>query len=327
MNKPRQLVLSLSIATALVTALITAPIYGQELLTIDNGVTKVSVDRSKGGAITWVSHAGYPRNIVNLADPGRLIQQSYYAGKRLNRTAEGQHAAWSPWPWNPIQGGGVGGGNSSVIDGAGSWARVLKATCENRVIYTETVPKLWDMPSEEANAAMHQWTQFETEMPNVIVVRCEFNSKRKPKDRWGQTQARSQEIPACYFTRNFSTMKSYLGDGKWRDEAQPPGPPWGRTQPPLNAMAFFNEGGEGIAVYSPCATEHWNFGPHGNGNSSVDTDGSCMHVAPIDRVRLTPKSTYQYRYWLALGGQSKLAKDLDVLIGLYADEEAIHSDE
>jgi arylsulfatase A-like enzyme len=51
--------------------------------------------------------------MVNSADPGRLIQQSYYAGKRLDRKADGQSKSWSPWTWNPIQGGGVS-----------SWARV-----------------------------------------------------------------------------------------------------------------------------------------------------------------------------------------------------------
>ena len=40
---------------------------------------------------------------------------------------------------------------------------------------------------------------------------------------------RHQEIPACYFTRNFSVVKSYLGEGQWRVETQPPGPPWGQA--------------------------------------------------------------------------------------------------
>lgn len=298
----------------------------QDQLKIDNGVTTVGVDRSKGGAITWISSAEYAKNIVNLADPGRLIQQSYYAGKRLDRTAEGQHSAWSPWPWNPIQGGGVGKGDSSQADGAGSWASVPTATCKDNVIYTETIPKLWDMPNEDAEALMRQWTQFEPDMPNTIVVRCEFVSNRNPRDRWHQADSergpRSQEIPACYFTRNFSTMKSYLGDGKWHDEAQPAGPPWGRTKPPLNAMAFFEGRGSGIAVYSPCATQHWNFGPHGDGESQVDTAGPCVHVAPLDRVHLGPQSTYRYRYWLVLGDEATIAKQLDVLISKYAGEKA-----
>lgn len=72
------------------------------LLLIDNGTVRVGIDRAKGGAITWLSAGAYPKNMVNLADPGRLIQQSYYAGKSIDRTADGQSQEWSPWPWNPI---------------------------------------------------------------------------------------------------------------------------------------------------------------------------------------------------------------------------------
>ena len=96
-----------------------SPLPAADLLTIDNGSVKVGIDREKGGAITWLSSDAYPHNTVNIADPGRLIQQSYYAGRSLDRTSAGQSKAWSPWPWNPIQGGGVGGLGSN-----GTWARV-----------------------------------------------------------------------------------------------------------------------------------------------------------------------------------------------------------
>jgi hypothetical protein len=123
----------------------------------------------------------------------------------------------------------------------------------------------------------------------------------------------AQEIPACYFTRNFSTMKTYLGNGQWRVENQPPGPPWGHAQPPRKAMAFFNVDGQGVAIFSPVSAKTWNFGPH----TSVLTDDSsaapCMHVAPLDRVSLGPKSEYRFRYWLIVGTQAQIAQRLDEL--------------
>jgi hypothetical protein len=262
-------------------------------------------------AITWLSSTAYPKNMVNLADPGRLIQQSYYAGKSRDRTAEGQHKSWSPWTWNPIQGGGVG-----------SWARtsIFKKTDDGQTLYSETIPKLWDMPNEEAAARMRQWTSFEPEMPNVVVVRCEFVCERDAKDEWGPAALRPQEIPACYFTRNFDQMKSYLGDGKWRVETQKPGPPWGKATPPHNAMAFFEAGGQGVAVFSPGSNGHWNFGPHGTGLSDDPLAGPCMHVAPLDQVRLGSDSIYRYRYWLIVGDQVSIASRLDALIEKYSNE-------
>jgi hypothetical protein len=284
----------------------------EELLALDNGTVKVGIDRAKGAAITWLSWTAYPKNMVNSADPGRLIQQSYYAGHRLDRLAEGQSKAWSPWTWNPIQGGGVG-----------SWARVNEfKRLDDRTLYGETVPKLWDMPDEEAAALMRQWTGFEPGMPEVVLVRCEFVAQRAENDRWGPARLSPQEVPACYFTRNFSTVKSYLGGGQWRAESQPPGPPWGRTKPPLNAMAVFESGGQGVAIFSPTATQNWNFGPHGGGASDDPQAGPCMHVAPIDRVNLGPKSTYRYRYWLVVGTEAQITARLDELLRKYATERA-----
>jgi hypothetical protein len=286
-------------------------LQANEPLKIDNGSVQVGIDRDRGGAITWLSSTRYPKNMINLADPGRLIQQSYYAGERLDRTSAGQSKAWSPWPWNPIQGGGIG-----------SWAHATQIRGENNVLFSETTPKLWDMPNEDAQALMRQWTEFEPMLANSVVTRCEFISLRAPRDAWGPARIAHQEIPACYFTRNFVTVKSYLGGGKWRQESQLPGPPWGKALPPQNAMACFTADGQGVAVFSPAATEPWNFGPHARGLSDDPNAGPCMHVAPIASVKLAPQCTFRYRYWLVLGDEAAIAESLDWLWGKYAEERA-----
>jgi len=281
-------------------------------LLLDNGTARIGLDPAKGAAITWLSWTGQPRNAVNHADPGRLIQQSYYAGALLDRRAEGQSPRWSPWTWNPIQGGGVG-----------SWARVTESRrLPDGTLYAETVPRLWDMPGEEAAARMRQWTGFEAEWPEVIVVRCEFESRREPGDRWGPAVPLDQELPALYFTRRHADTRSYLGEGRWRQESQPPGPPWGRASPPRQAMACFAPDGQGIAVFSPAATEPWNFGPHGGGDSADPAAGPCVHVAPIDRVPLGPRAVYRYRYWLVVGTEAVIAARLDALWARHAGERA-----
>ena len=282
----------------------------EELLTIDNGKVKVGINKAKGAAITWVSGGGYSKNLVNSYDPGRLIQQSYYAGRRLDRKKEGQHKAWSPWSWNPIQGGGVG-----------SWARVtqFEKIGENS-LHGETIPKLWDMKDEEASALMKQWTAFEPSMPNVIVVRCEFASNREENDQWGQTSRSPQEIPATYFVRSFDTFKSYLGDGKWRTESTKQGPPWSHARPPRKAMACFNAEGKGIAIFSP-AGDQWNYGPHAGGKTDDPLGGPCVHIAPVTTVKLGPKSSLKYRYWLVLGTEKEIATRLDELWTKYAEEQ------
>lgn len=286
-----------------------------EILSLDNGTVKVGIDDANGASIAWLSSAAYPKNMVNHSDPGRLIQQSYYAGKNLNRQADGQSKSWSPWSWNPIQGGGVS-----------SWARVNVMSRETNTLYGETVPKLWDMPNEEAAALMRQWTGFEPGMSNVVVVRCDFISQRIEGDRWGKAVPHAQEIPACYFTRNFSEVKTYVGDGQWRVEKQPPGPPWGHAQPPRKAMAFFNADGEGVAIFSPVSAATWNFGPHTSTITDDSAAAPCMHVAPLDRVSLGAKSEYRFRYWLVVGTEKQIGERLDTLWKMYSAERAELSD-
>jgi hypothetical protein len=59
-------------------------------LVADNGTLTVKFDLTRGGAISWISLSGSKRSLVNIADEGRYIQQSYYAGKSLDRKADGQ---------------------------------------------------------------------------------------------------------------------------------------------------------------------------------------------------------------------------------------------
>lgn len=282
-----------------------------EILFLENDAMKIGVDRSMGASITWLSWQAQPENVVNIHDPGRLIQQSYYAGTKLDRQADGQHSAWSPWVWNPIQGGGVM-----------SWARVTRFhTLDDRMLVSETIPKLWDMPDEEAQALMVQTTQFEPGMRNVVCVRNRLVCKRGDGDRWGPAVPRHQELPACYFTSAFRHVKSYLGDGEWRREDQPPGPPWGRATPPLNVMACFNDEGQGVAIFSPAADAHWNFGPHRKFTpKATSIAGPCMHLAPIATVRLGPTSTLEYRYWMIVGNQAEITQQIDLLLKKYPDE-------
>ncbi len=285
-----------------------------EMLFLEDETMKIGIDRSMGASITWLSWREHPDNVVNIHDPGRLIQQSYYAGQLVDRRTDGQHEAWSPWSWNPIQGGGVK-----------SWARVTRfgKTDDGRLV-SETVPKLWDMPDEEAAALMAQSTGFEPGVSGVVRVRNRLVSKREPGDRWGGARPRHQELPALYFISAFRHFESYLGDGEWRREKQPPGPPWGRAEPPHNVMGCFNDDGQGIAVFSPAADTHWNFGPHRPYRPDAGPeDGPCVHLAPLATVSLEPEATLGYRYWMVVGTREEVARRIDVLLERYGDERLI----
>ena len=70
---------------------------------INNGVVQLGVDMDRGGAVFHFSEVNTKRNLLNHADEGRFIQQSYYG------EADGSDWNGQSWVWNPIQGGGCRG--------------------------------------------------------------------------------------------------------------------------------------------------------------------------------------------------------------------------
>ena len=68
----------------------------KKFLEIKNRQIEVVQDLTRGGAIAYISKRGAYRNLVNIRDEGRYIQQSYYAGNTVDRRAEGQSPFWSP---------------------------------------------------------------------------------------------------------------------------------------------------------------------------------------------------------------------------------------
>lgn len=280
------------------------------LLTITNGYLTIGIDKAMGASITHLSWKSLDqKNTVNSRDPGRLIQQSYYAGKSIDRKKDSQHKAWSPWPWNPIQGGGVR-----------SWSKVTRfeKSPDQKSLTSATIPNLWDMPAEPADAVMKQWTTFEPGLQNTLVIKNQIICSRQTGDLWGPALPKHQEVPACYFTSNFSAFKSYLGNGKWRIEKQAPGPPWGQAKSPRQAMACFEKSGQGIAIFSPSSFK-WNFGPCGKEYSTDPSATSCSHLAPVALASLGPQSTLTYRYWLIVGTEKEISSTLDRLWKKYAN--------
>src|SRR5438477_10134757 len=57
-----------------------SPQAAASLLTLNNGVIKVGVDTTYGGAITYLSQSGSTTSLINDFDHGRQVQQSYYSG-------------------------------------------------------------------------------------------------------------------------------------------------------------------------------------------------------------------------------------------------------
>ncbi len=265
---------------------------------LDNGVIRMGTPTTQGASINYLSPSG-GSNLVNWYDPGRLIQQSYYAGQNLDRTANGQSVNWSPWSWNPIQGGDASNKKSQVVE--------MTQFGYDTGFFTRTIPLLWDMTTgEKAQAWIDQWNQFEPDMPNVIRVTCRFTCFRSANDLWTDILPKHQELPAVYLIRSLSKVMTYQGASPWTNAAPEvstitPGPPWIRHDPTESWVAMVDPNTNvGVGLYSPFATTFWWVGATGSPPGGP-TNSQTMHMAPLRTLRLGRDSILAYRYWMIYG--------------------------
>jgi len=268
-------------------------------LHLDNGVLRVGVHcGAYGGAITYLSKSAATRNLINLYDKGREVQQSYYAGKALDRREEGQSKAWSPWPWNPIQ----------VGDAYGNPAEVVESRCADGEIYVKTIPLLWDMKNEVAECFFETWLTLDA---NTVHVRNRLTCHRTD-DKWPPVP-KTQELPAVYTIGDRSSLYTYVGDAPWTKapltKIENDGPPWeywgpGTKKSELNKphekwAANVDEHMWGVGVYN-AKTEKFVGGFHDKPGGGAH-DNSTGYISPLRTAALDKNSVYEYEYDLIVG--------------------------
>lgn len=260
---------------------------------IANGKIRLKLDLSRGGAISYLSLAGSERNIVNIADEGRYIQQSYYAGKSLDRKADGQDRNWSPWCWNPIQ----------VGDAFRNRARILEFRKKKNELYVKCIPMQWDMNNRPAEAEMEQWTTLEGA---VLKVHNRLTCHRTDQI-YGDSIECDQELPAVYPISALKNLYTYMGDAPFT-KASLNNPEvvflssgfWGRyTNVSEHWMAFVDDNNWGMGIYNPLC-ERFLAGMAGKPGKEA-TDGSTSYIAPVKKATLYKNCVYEYEYYIILG--------------------------
>jgi hypothetical protein len=262
-------------------------------LSTDNGIIKVTLDLTRGGAINYLSESDINKNLVNIYDEGRYIQQSYYAGKSLNRQDEGQSPSWSPWPWNPIQ----------VGDSHRNRAEILDSYKNGDTLYVKCIPMLWDMDNKPAEATMEQWTIVRG---NILEVHNKLTCFRTDTI-YGQNLLKDQELPAVYPISELGNLYCYRGDSPFtNDTLSNPAVVnlssgfWGRY-PKIseNWMAFVDKDMHGIGVYNPLCISFLAgmAGKPGHGARHSSTS----YIAPIKKEILNNNSVYEYSYYVIVG--------------------------
>jgi hypothetical protein len=265
---------------------------------LDNGTIRVGIDLNAGGSISYLSQSGSSYNLVNIRDKGRYVQQSYYAGQSLDRTSEGQYRPWSPWPWNPIQGGDTYGDPSSVL----AWSN------NGRTIYVKTRPLLWDMRHEACEC------DFETRITlegRTVRVRNKLTTDRTDS-LWSLTTS-TQELPAVYAIADLDRVLTYVGDRPFSGDSimQIAGTPssWNqRWEGTEHWAACVNGQDFGFGVYSPPRTTFVG-GLYGSPGGR-ERDSSTCYLSPLGWAALDKTTVYYYKYFLTVGTLDQIRREV-----------------
>jgi hypothetical protein len=270
---------------------------------LNNGVIKVGIDATQmGGAITYLSEATSGTNLINIRDHGRAVQQSYYAGAAVDRSAEGQfYPTFSPWPWNPITAGDV----------YGNPAPVIASTITPTTMYVKTRPLLWDMPQEQCQCYLETWMTLEGRR---VRVHNKLTATRTDQ-RWN-VLSRDQEQPAVYPIANLPRVVSYTGSQPFTGEPtsdipDDPNSFWSSWRTLESWGACVNSNGFGVGVYTPGRTR-FNGGLYGSPGGNSTSVRTC-HLAPLEVAPLDKTSTYEYSYWLTVGTIDQIRQEAYVL--------------
>lgn len=250
---------------------------------IENEFVKVGVDANHGGAICWISEAESERNVVNTKDLGRFIQQSYYAGQKLDRIAEGQCSYYRHFPWNPLQAGDYYGNGSLVMD----------LIVSGPVMYIKTRPLLWDMNNVYADAVFETWIKLEG---SEIVYTAKL-TRFESNDLWGEKES-FQELPACYLTSDLHNFYSYTGSDIWNYHLNPISSTgfWEEWTSHESWIACVDDSLWGFSVYSPGVPSFT--GGFYEGANEMD---STAYIAPTLDLTLKAQDKIEYRCYFNIG--------------------------
>lgn len=249
---------------------------------IENGKIKVGVDLSSGGSIYWFSELPADRNLLNHADRGRFIQQSYY-GK-----PDGSVWAKKPWRWNPVQGG----------DYKHKPAKLLEVKEEKDSLYVRSIPVNWAGGQDLEDCRMEQWITLSGD-----VARIRFKFTYRGTDTH---PAVHQELPAVFVDYDLTDLVYYKGAKPWTGDAlskDRPGWPNEGRKPTEHWAGFVGADGRGVGVLFPGTDKITTYRHPGK---SGPTGGGCSYFAPIRTMAITPGFTFEYHVYLTIGSAEEM---------------------
>ncbi len=275
---------------------------------INGSTTYISNDRYLlgvnviwGGGISYIldrnDNNNAITNLINNADTGRLIQQSYYGTDDPSEYECGQYGG-GPWAYNPVQGGNVFAQSSRIID----------VQISGVSIYIKAQPRDW---AKKEIAPCY--------MENVYTIysdRIQVDNRFVDFSGYKNHNLTHQELPAFYTIGYLNTFEFYNGTESWTNgelAVEDSLEFWGESKNPYFRLrkgntetwcAWVNKSDDfGIGLYVP-NVDMFIAGRHAYESDVDATDsasGSCSYVAPINSLRLVSYEDFEYSYLITTG--------------------------
>lgn len=259
---------------------------------LDNGVIRVGMDLSLGGAVTFLESKARPGNLINSADLGRQIQMSHYSGP-WPYAPEGKapRKDWAGLGWNPIQTG----------DCYMHPSRVLEHRNDGEELYIRCVPMQWPLENVPGDCEFETWSRLDGAM-----LRMRFRCTNRRADRTFYRPC-PQELPAMYTISKLSRLMSYTGERpfsggevSWVENDWRAGWPWKSFVATERWAALVDEKGWGVGVFKDDGGE-FHGGVYGDERSSDPKHWTTSYVAPIHRENFDHNLVYEHETVFLVG--------------------------
>lgn len=270
---------------------------------IENSRYKLGVRLSWGGGINYLSDAKAARglrdrNLINQADTGRLVQQSYYGTSKEGSYQAGVYND-AQWKYNPVQGGDAYQNHSRIID----------IVVNEYSVYVKSQPQDWSLDNQITPSYMeNSYTLY----ADYIKVDNRF------VDFSGMTTHpyTHQELPAFYTLSVFKRFYWYDGSSGWtgdtlsyRDDLNFWGDPLYHNDCTIPVRqsntetwcAWVHPSLEyGIGLYVP-NVDVFLAGKYAYNGSSDSKNGATNYVAPLNNMKMVSYQPLEYSYLMTTG--------------------------
>ena len=281
-------------------------VYADDVYYIENEYYKLGVRLSWGGGICYLrdlkKKVGGIENLINQADTGRLVQQSYYGTYGNGDYVDGDYNGVR-WPYNPVQGGDVHGNPSRIID----------VVVGENSLYIKAQPQDWGHNGDLTISYMENTYILENNYVRVDNRFVDFSG-------WEHRYA-NQELPAFYTLSYFGDFTYYGGSKPWENKEL-------STRKDLNFWGDATYHNDCIFRMRNSNTETWcawtnsmtNYGiglyvpnvdtllagRHAYNGSKDSLNGATNYVAPLCTLKIVSFEPIEYSYMMTTGSLEQI---------------------